>query len=178
MPEQRRGWNGSARPRRTTIQKLPRRQQVIRTRPPDEMDRAGLPQCKAEPRHMLHIAQDLDADRVFGNLRPTHFITVNARVCVSTPSHCSRVRERLARFHENLHTRLTWRLLTTIDHNPAGLAEFSKLQRSIYLGAFEHYIRGCSPGDYARIRDLKEAARLEPNWPDPAFSLGQFISRQ
>jgi tetratricopeptide (TPR) repeat protein len=75
----------------------------------------------------------------------------------------------------NLHTRLTWRLLTTIDHNfPLNLVEFSKLQRSVYLGAFEQYIRGLlANDDETRIRDLKEAARLEPNWPDPAFSLGQ-----
>jgi Tfp pilus assembly protein PilF len=75
----------------------------------------------------------------------------------------------------NLHTRLTWRLLTSIDHNYAlSLAEFSKLQRVLYLGAFEQYIRGLLAGeDDTRIRDLKEAVRLEPNWPDPAFSLGQ-----
>src|SRR5262249_42926250 len=44
----------------------------------------------------------------------------------------------------------------------------------IYLGAFEHYIRGLlSSEDETRIRDLKEAVRQEPNWPDPAFSLAQ-----
>ncbi len=146
----------------------------------DEMDRAGLPpNAKLSRATMLHIAQDLDADYVvFGNFTSDGTsMTVNARVLRVNPvALLPAVRETGSLDSMmNLHTRLTWRLLTTIDHKfPLSLAEFSKLQRSIYLGAFEHYIRGLLAGeDYARIRDLKEAARLEPNWPDPAFSLGQ-----
>jgi len=146
----------------------------------DEMDRAGLPpNAKLSRATMLHIAQDLDADYVvFGNFTSDGTsMTVNARVLRVNPvALLPAVRETGSLDSMmNLHTRLTWRLLTTIDHKfPLSLAEFSKLQRAIYLGAFEHYIRGLLAGeDYARIRDLKEAARLEPNWPDPAFSLGQ-----
>ena len=146
----------------------------------DEMDRAGLPpNAKLSRATMLHIAQDLDADYVvFGNFTSDGTsITVNARVLRVNPvALLPAVRETGSLDSMmNLHTRLTWRLLTTIDHKfPLTHAEFSKLQRTIYLGAFEHYIRGLLAGeDYARIRDLKEAARLEPNWPDPAFSLGQ-----
>ena len=146
----------------------------------DEMDRAGLPpNAKLSRATMLHIAQDLDADYVvFGNFTSDGTsMTVNARVLRVNPvALLPAVRETGSLDSMmNLHTRLTWRLLTTIDHKfPLSLAEFSKLQRSVYLGAFEHYIRGLLAGeDYARIRDLKEAARLEPNWPDPAFSLGQ-----
>ncbi len=146
----------------------------------DEMDRAGLPpNAKLSRATMLHIAQDLDADYVvFGNFTSDGTsMTVNARVLRVNPvALLPAVRETGSLDSMmNLHTRLTWRLLTTIDHKfPLSLAEFSKRQRSIYLGAFEHYIRGLLAGeDYARIRDLKEAARLEPNWPDPAFSLGQ-----
>jgi len=146
----------------------------------DEMDRAGLPpNAKLSRATMLHIAQDLDADFVvFGNFGSDGTsLTVNARVLRVNPvALLPGVRESgPLDSMMNLHTRITWRLLTTIDHNfPLSLAEFSKLQRSIYLGAFEQYIRGLLAGeDDARIRDLKEAARLEPNWPDPAFSLGQ-----
>jgi tetratricopeptide (TPR) repeat protein/TolB-like protein len=146
----------------------------------DEMDRAGLPSnAKLSRATMLHIAQDLDADYVvFGNFTSDGTsLTVNARVLRVNPV------ALLPAVHEsgpldsmmNLHTRLTWRLLTTIDHKfPLNLAEFSKLQRVLYLGAFEQYIRGLLANeDETRIRDLKEAVRLEPNWPDPAFSLGQ-----
>ena len=146
----------------------------------DEMDRAGLPpNAKLSRATMLHIAQDLDADYiVFGNFNSDGTsLTVNARVLRVNPvALLPAVRETgPLDSMMNLHSRVTWRLLTTIDHNfPLSLAEFSKLQRSIYLGAFEQYIRGLLAGeDDARIRDLKEAARLEPNWPDPAFSLGQ-----
>jgi len=146
----------------------------------DEMDRAGLPSnAKLSRATMLHIAQDLDADYVlFGNFTSDGTsLTVNARVLRVNPV------ALLPAIHEsgpldsmmNLHTRLTWRLLTTIDRKfPLNLAEFSKLQRVLYLGAFEQYIRGLLANeDETRIRDLKEAVRLEPNWPDPAFSLGQ-----
>jgi len=146
----------------------------------DEMDRAGLPpNAKLSRATMLHIAQDLDADYVvFGSFTSDGTsLTVNARVLRVNPvALLPAVRETGSLDSMmNLHTKLTWRLVTTIDHKfPLNLAEFSKLQRSIYLGAFEHYIRGLlASEDYARIRDLKEAARLEPNWPDPAFSLGQ-----
>jgi tetratricopeptide (TPR) repeat protein len=146
----------------------------------DEMDRAGLPpNAKLSRAAMLHIAQDLDADYVvFGNFTSDGTsLTVNARVLRINPIallHTVRESGPLDSMM-NLYTRLTLRLLTTVDHNfPLNLTEFSKLQRVLYLGAFEHYIRGLlASEDEARIRELKEAVRLEPNWPDPAFSLGQ-----
>jgi tetratricopeptide (TPR) repeat protein len=76
----------------------------------------------------------------------------------------------------DLHTRLVWRLLGTCDAKfPVSLPEFAKLQRPLQLAAFEQYIRGLvANDDEVRVRDLKEAARLEPGWPNPAFALGQF----
>jgi tetratricopeptide (TPR) repeat protein/TolB-like protein len=146
----------------------------------DEMDRAGLPpNAKLSRATMLHIAQDLDADYVvFGNFTSDGTsLTVNARVLRVNPvALLPAVRETgPLDSMMNLYTRLTWRLLTSVDHNfPLNLVEFTKLQRVLYLGAFEHYIRGLlASEDETRIRDLKEAVRLEPNWPDPAFSLGQ-----
>jgi tetratricopeptide (TPR) repeat protein/TolB-like protein len=146
----------------------------------DEMDRAGLPpNAKLSRATMLHIAQDLDADYVvFGNFTSNSTsLTVSARVLRVNPvALLPAVRETgPLDSMMNLYTRVTWRLLTSVDHNfPLNLAEFSKLQRVLYLGAFEHYIRGLlANDDETRIRDLKEAVRLEPNWPDPAFSLGQ-----
>src|SRR6266481_10135500 len=114
----------------------------------DEMDRAGLPSnAKLSRATMLHIAQDLDADYVvFGNFTSDGTsLTVNARVLRVNPVALLPTLRETGSLDSmmNLHTRLTWRLLTTIDHKfPLSLAEFSKLQRSIYLGAFEHYIRG------------------------------------
>jgi tetratricopeptide (TPR) repeat protein len=146
----------------------------------DEMDRAGLPaNAKLSRATMLHIAQDLDADYVvFGNFTSDgSSLTVSSRILRVNPvALLPAVREAgPLDSMMNLYTRITWRLLTSVDHNfPLNLAEFSKLQRGLYLGAFEHYIRGLlANDDETRIRDLKEAVRLEPNWPDPAYSLGQ-----
>jgi tetratricopeptide (TPR) repeat protein/TolB-like protein len=146
----------------------------------DEMDRAGLPpNAKLSRATMLHVAQDLDADYVvFGNFTSDGTsLTVNARVLRVNPvALLPAVRETgPLDSMMNLYTKLTWRLLTTVDRKfPLNQAEFSKIQRALYLGAFEHYIRGLLANeDEAKIRELKEAVRLEPNWPDPAFALGQ-----
>jgi tetratricopeptide (TPR) repeat protein len=54
------------------------------------------------------------------------------------------------------------------------LADFTKAQRPLRLDAFEHYIRGLLANeDDPRLRELREAARLEPTWPDPDFALGE-----
>lgn len=146
----------------------------------DEMDRDGFPaNAKLSRATMLHIAQEMDADFViFGNFGSDgNTLTVNARVMRVNPvALLPTVRETGAlNGLMDLHTRLTWRLLSTTDHAfPLSLNEFSKLQRPLQLGAFEHYIRGLlANDDEARIRDLKEAVRLEPDWPDPAFALGE-----
>jgi len=146
----------------------------------DELDRAGLPpNAKISRATMLHVAQEMDADYVvFGNFASDGTsLTVNARVMRVNPVALLPVAHESGRLESlmELHTRLVWRLSTTTDRTfPLSLAEFSKLQRPLQLGAFEQYIRGVlANDDTTRVRDLKEAARLEPDWPDPAFALGQ-----
>jgi tetratricopeptide (TPR) repeat protein/TolB-like protein len=166
-----------------TIQRLSAAGQQVYSRRGrlDDMDRYGLPaSAKLSRATMLHIAQDLDADFVvYGNFTSDgKDFTVNARVMRVSPT------ALLPVVHESgalaslmdLHTRLVWRLLGTWDAKfPVSLPEFAKLQRPLQLAAFEQYIRGLlANDDVVRVRDLKEAARLEPDWPDPAFALGQF----
>lgn len=146
----------------------------------DEMDRDGFPPgAKLSRAAMLHIAQEMDADYVvFGNFGSDGTsLTVNSRVLRVNPiALLPTVQETgvLTSLME-LHTQLVWKLLATIDRSfPLSLSEFSKLQRPVEPGAFENYIRGLlASDDETKIRDLKEAARLEPDWPDPAFALGQ-----
>jgi tetratricopeptide (TPR) repeat protein len=66
-------------------------------------------------------------------------------------------------------------MLSANDRNYAlSLAEFTKRQRPLRLDAFEHYSRGLLANeDDARLRELREAARLEPEWPEPDFALGE-----
>ena len=147
----------------------------------NEMDRYGLP-AGANLSHatMLHIAEELDADFViFGKFSSDgKNLTVQARVLrvdyetlLPTLQESGPLESLM-----DVHTRLVWHILGTNDHAyPMNLAEFTKLQRILRLDAFEQYIRGLVANeDEIRLRDLKEAARLEPDWPEPAFALGEF----
>jgi tetratricopeptide (TPR) repeat protein len=146
----------------------------------DEMDRYGLPAtAKLSRATMLHIAQEMDADYiVFGNFSSDgKILTFNARILRVNPValmpavHESGPLESLL----DMQAKATWLLLIAIDRNyPFSLVEFNKLQRPLNLAAFEQYIRGLlANDDEVRLRDLKEAARLEPEWPEPAFALGE-----
>lgn len=146
----------------------------------NEMDRYGLPDsAKLSRASMLHVAQEMDADyAVFGSFASDgKTLTVNARLMRINPAALlPAVTEHgpLDSLME-LHTRITWHLLTATDHSyPLSLVEFFKLQRPLSLAAFEQYVRGLlASDDGVRLRDLKEAAKLEPEWPDPAFAIGQ-----
>jgi tetratricopeptide (TPR) repeat protein len=146
----------------------------------NEMDRYGLPSmAKLSRATMLHIGQELDADYiVFGDYSSDgKTIKVSARLLRVNPiALLPAVEERgsLSDLME-LHTKLTWKLLGSGDRAyPLNLVEFSKSQQQLSLAAFEQYIKGLlANDDEARLRDLKEAARLEPEWPDPAFAIGE-----
>jgi len=145
----------------------------------NEMDLSGLPPfAKLTRATMLHIAQELDADYViFGQyVSDGQTLTVEARVLRVNPvALLPDIREAapLASLMD-LHTKLVWEVLRATDPSLSwSLADFSKLQRPVSLAAFEQYIRGLlGNDDDSRLRALKEAARLEPNWPDPAFAIG------
>jgi len=146
----------------------------------DEMDRDGFPaNAHLSRATMLHIAQEIDADFViFGSFSSNGTtLTVDARVMRVNPVALLPVVRETGPLNSlmDLHTRLAWRLLSSADRAfPLSLSEFSKFQRPLQLGAFENYTRGLLANeDETKIRDLKEAARLEPDWPDPAFALGE-----
>jgi tetratricopeptide (TPR) repeat protein len=80
-----------------------------------------------------------------------------------------------------LNSKVVWKLLAANDKGfPINLAEFSQLQRPLRLDAFEHYIRGLlATDDDGRVRELRESARLDQEWPNAAFALGQaYFSRR
>ncbi len=151
-----------------------------------ELERYGLPSSARLSRaSMLRIAGDLDADyALFGKFSSDgKELTVEGRLLrVSPAALLPAVRESgpLDSLME-LSTRVVWRLLVSNDKTfPLSLAEFSRVQRPIRLDAFEHFIRGhLAAEDDTRLRELREAVRLEPDWPEPAFALGQasFASR-
>ena len=145
-----------------------------------ELEREGLPfSARLSRASMLRVAQDLDADFViFGSFSSDgKSLTIDSRVLRTDPlALLPSVRETgpLASLIE-IQSKVVWRLLSENDKAyRATLAEFSKAQRPLRLDAFEHYIRGLLANeDEPRLRELREAFRLEPAWPDPYFALGQ-----
>ena len=150
-----------------------------------ELERNGLPfSAKLSRASMLRIAQDLDADVViFGSFTSDgKALTVESRLMRIEPTTLlPPVRETgsLDTVME-LQTKVVWKLLSANDQNyRVTLADFTKKQRPLRLDSFEHYVRGLlANDDQARLRELREASRLEPNWPDPDFALGEtYFSR-
>ena len=128
---------------------------------------------------MLHVAEDLDADFVvFGSFNiDGKNLTIDSRLLRVNPA------ALLPSLHESgpletvmdLHTRLLWRMLSENDHTyPLSLTEFSQMRKAVRLDAFEHYIRGLIANeDETRVRELREAVRLEPEWVEPYYALGE-----
>jgi tetratricopeptide (TPR) repeat protein/TolB-like protein len=145
-----------------------------------EFERDGLPfSARLSRASMLRIAQDLDADFIiFGSFASDgKSLTVESRVLRVDPiGLLPAVRESgPLESLMDLHGKVVWRLLAA-NGRPYWftLAEFSKAQRQLRLDAFEHYIRGLLANeDEAKLRELREASRLEPAWPDPYFALAE-----
>jgi tetratricopeptide (TPR) repeat protein len=145
-----------------------------------ELERYGLPtSAKLSRATMLRIAQDLDADYViFGSFNSDGTnLTVNSHVLrVDPPALTAPVSETgpLSSLMD-MQAKVVWHTLVANDKSyPLALAEFSKSLRPLRLDAFEHFVRGVlATDDEPRLRELREAARLDPNWPDPAFALGE-----
>src|SRR6059058_676333 len=145
-----------------------------------ELERYGLPRSsKLSRATMLHIGEDLDADFVvIGRFTVNGTsLTIESRILKLSPARLQPALRETGTLDSlmDLHTRLVWRMLSSYDRNYSqSLAEFIKRQRPLRLDAFEHFIRGLlASEDDARLRELREAARLEPEWPEPDFALGE-----
>ncbi len=127
---------------------------------------------------MLRIAQNMDADYVvFGRFTSDgQSLMVESQILRVSPTHLLPPIRETGRLDSlmDLHLKMLWRLLAANDHAYSrSLEEFSKAQRPLRLDAFEHYVRGLlASEDDPRLRELREAARLEPEWPDPDFAIG------
>src|SRR5277367_125344 len=164
-----------------TIQRLSAAGQQVysHTGRTSELDRSGLPpSAKLSRASMLRIAQNMDADYViFGRFTSDgQTLMVEAQILRVSPTRLLPPVRETGPLDSlmDLHVKLLWRLLSANDHAyPRTLEEFSKAQRPLRLDAFEHYVRGLlASDDDPRLRELREAARLEPEWPDPDFAIG------
>src|SRR5205807_7471784 len=145
-----------------------------------ELERYGLPSGSTFSRAtMLRVAEDLDADYViYGKYAyKGTTLTIEMRalsmnpLALRPPVQESGPLESLM----DLHTRLLWRTLSSRDgHYVLSRADLTGRQRPLRLDAFEQYARGLQASDpQAKLRQLHEAARLEPDWLDPIFALGE-----
>ena len=147
------------------------------------LDRLGLPTSTRFSRAtMLKIAEDIDADYVvFGHCTVDgKTLRIGARVLRIGPADLSPPMEESGPLEDlmDTHARLAWRVLVAIDPALAGTGsssarEFAAKLARLRLDAFEYYIRGLLSADHERLRDLREAARLEPAWDAPAFAVGE-----
>src|SRR5271163_1771906 len=152
----------------------------------NELDRYGLPPgAKLSRATMLRIAEDLDVDFVvFGNfISDGTTLTVESRILRVSPPALLPVARESGPLNTlmDLQTRLAWRTLSSSERSyPLSLNEFAKKQRPLRLDAFEHYVRGLlAADDDVRLRELREAVKLEPDWPEPDFWLGEvYFSRR
>jgi tetratricopeptide (TPR) repeat protein len=145
-----------------------------------ELERYGLPaSAKLSRATMLRIAQDLDADYViFGSFNSdgtsltveSHLLRVDPPALIAPVSETGPLTSLM-----DMQAKVVWHTLLANDKTyPLALADFSKSLRPLRLDAFEHFVRGLLANeDEPRIRELREAARLDPAWPDPAFALGE-----
>jgi tetratricopeptide (TPR) repeat protein len=145
-----------------------------------ELERYGLPSsAKLSRATMLRIAQDLDADYViFGSFNSdgtsltveSHLLRVDPPALIAPVSEAGPLSSLM-----DMQGKVVWHTLVANDKTyPLGLAEFSKTLRPLRLDAFEHFVRGLLANeDEPRLRELREAARLDAAWPDPAFALGE-----
>jgi tetratricopeptide (TPR) repeat protein len=145
-----------------------------------ELERYGLPTGSAfSHATMLRVAEDLDADYViYGKYGAKGTVlTLEMRILSMNPLSLRPPVQESGPVDSllNLHTRLLWRTLSSRDgHYALSLADFTKRQRPLRLDAFEQYSRGLQASDAdAKLRQLHEAARLEPDWPDANFALGE-----
>ena len=151
-----------------------------------ELERYGLPATSKYSRAtMLRIAEDLDADfLIFGRYTANgNSLTVEMRILSTNPTALRPALQETGPLDSllELHARLLWRALSSNVRNYSlSLDEFTKRQRPLRLDAFEQYARGfLAVDDEAKLRQLHEAARLDPEWAEPQFALGQaYYSRR
>src|SRR5919109_964051 len=145
-----------------------------------ELERYGLPSGSTfSHATMLRIAEDLDADYViYGKYAAKGAaLTLEMRILSMNPLVLRPPLQESGSMEllMDLHTRLLWRTLSSRDgHYALSLADFAKRQRPLRLDVFEQYSRGLQATDAdAKLRQLHEAARLAPDWPDANFALGE-----
>jgi len=143
------------------------------------LEKLGLPPSTRFTRAtMLKVAQQMDADYViFGEYGTDgKRLTLTARVLQISPGRLSPPFTEAGALDDlmNLQGRAAWQVMRFVDSTfPLSQAGYVQRFSKPRMDAFEQYIRGLSAGDEQRLRLLREAARLDADWVDPSFALGE-----
>ncbi len=143
------------------------------------LEKRGLPPtARLTHATLFKVGQELDADVLVTGEYSTDGaqLHLTARVLkVSPPGLSPAIQEKgpLADLME-IQARAGWHVMRFADpfypiNQPAYVQKLPRRR----LDAFEQYVRGLLASEPARLRYLREAARLEPEWPSPAFALGE-----
>jgi tetratricopeptide (TPR) repeat protein len=150
------------------------------------LEKIGLPDsARFSHATMMKIAAEADADEVvFGRfVSDGKAVTLEARVLRLSPPGLSPAYTQTSSFEDLLraHARLSWQILCALERKSCdpqgtntGESTFADPPASLRVDALENFVLGLlAPDDESHIRDLREAARLEPAWDRPPFELGQ-----
>jgi tetratricopeptide (TPR) repeat protein len=146
------------------------------------LDHLGLPQ-NFKPTHAstLRLAQTLDADYVvLGTFRVDGTrITATARVLDVNGLRLSAPVEENADLNKlaDILNTLAWRVTRQLGPGyPVAEQTFTAADATLRLDVFENYVRGLSEGQSdERIRHLREAVRLNPQYYPAWLALGQTL---
>jgi tetratricopeptide (TPR) repeat protein len=161
----------------------------------DALELIGLPVSTRFSRaSMLELGEEADADQVvFGSYAGDgRTLTVSARVLRLGPPALSPEFSQSGPLAEliGIHARLAGQLLCALERSQhdwarcgeasAGAAALASQTPAVSPAALEIYVRGLmDSNDDVRLRNLREAARLQPRWDAPAFALGDaYFSRR
>jgi TolB-like protein len=154
----------------------------------DALELIGLPRStRFSHATMLKIGEEVDADDViFGTYSSdSDTLTVTARVLHLSPPALSPEFTQSGPLSDvtNIHARLGGQLRCALASaqasapgcgaGAAAVAAFAAQVPPLSANAFEMYSRGLTDSkEDVRLRDLRAAARLEPQWDAPGFALG------
>jgi TolB-like protein len=174
-----------------TVERLEDRQVYVLSRVDRlaTLERMGLPDS-AQFSHasMIKIATEADADAIiYGRYQSDgKTATLEAWLLRLSPPSLSPPLTQTGAVQDllRLHARLVWQILCELDRKnclPEGAnkdeSSFTEPPPSLKLEAVEDFVRGITASeDEERLRLLRDAARLEPDWDRPAFELGQIFS--
>lgn len=152
------------------------------------LEKAGLPAyARLSRATMLKLAAEMDADFiVFGDYSAQpNSVRSTTRVIRMNPARMGAPILQSGTLDGVAQTqaRAAWSVLCEIRNNlavgancagdPAEVSTFASAAQTARADAFEFYIKGLvSAEDDVKIRDLREAARLQPDWDEADFALG------